>query len=233
MVDRSRRVFSSLAALSLKQMIPLALALIYPVKTGITRSGHTHTHYCSPFSWSKDFHRSLIKPEFTVLSSLIHLHFYDATFAISVMWIFVIVVVDVVCCYLFVYRAVDPLCMSDRHETSEEMFRLPPVSLLRMMPSEEEGSGDSSTSNADPDTESEMGDAEDDSLATPMENSSLTGASNLLYLSDQVRRDGSSGLICDPLWKKMCLNAMDKKVLRCLIKCTDAAHHCMKLQLML
>ena len=82
-------------------------------------------------------------------------------------------------------RAVDPLCMSDRHETSEEMFRLPPVSLLRMPPCDEEVGGDGGV--ADQDTESEMGEGEDEALAPSMEHaSSLAAGSNLLYLSDQV-----------------------------------------------
>ncbi len=81
--------------------------------------------------------------------------------------------------------------MSDRHETSEEMFRLPPISLLRMPPSEEEGSGDSSPSTEDPDTESEMGD--DDSPSNPLDNS-MEANSNLLYLSEQVRIEEGEGL---------------------------------------
>lgn len=81
--------------------------------------------------------------------------------------------------------------MSDRHETSDDMFRLPPVSLLRMPPCEEEGSGEGF--NTDQDTESELGEAEEDSSLVlgplpPMDATSAVPAdSNLLYLSDQVR----------------------------------------------
>lgn len=71
--------------------------------------------------------------------------------------------------------------MSDRHETSEEMFRLPPVSLLRVPPCEEEMGRDGGV--ADQDTESEMGDVEDDTITIDP----LAGPSNVLYLSDQVR----------------------------------------------
>ena len=93
-----------------------------------------------------------------------------------------------------VVRAVDSQCMSDRHETCEEMFRLPPISLLRTFPSEEEGSGEGSPSSADPDTESELGDGEEDSLPAPLENSGLSAAgANLLYLSDQVGGAGVGG----------------------------------------
>ena len=75
--------------------------------------------------------------------------------------------------------------MTDRHETSEEMFRLPPVSLLRMAPYEEEVSVEGHV--AEQDTESEMGEGEDDTLASSLDHTpSLTAGSNLLYLSDQV-----------------------------------------------
>ena len=36
-----------------------------------------------------------------------------------------------------VARPVDPLSMADRHKVAEEMFRLPPVSLLRELPSDD------------------------------------------------------------------------------------------------
>ena len=95
------------------------------------------------------------------------------------------------CCLLLppVPRPVDPMCMSDRHENSEEMFSLPLVSLLRMPPCEEEGSGDGCV--MDQDTESEMGDGEEESSIVlpppPMDaTSSMPTGSNLLYLSDQV-----------------------------------------------
>ncbi len=35
-------------------------------------------------------------------------------------------------------RPVDPLCMSDRHKTAEELFKLPPPSLFRTPPFEDE-----------------------------------------------------------------------------------------------
>ena len=82
--------------------------------------------------------------------------------------------------------------MSDRREASEEMFRLPPVSLLRMPPCEEEASssvGEGFTG-GDQDTESEMGETEEDSslmlVPSGLDSSTGPGASNLLYLSDQV-----------------------------------------------
>ncbi len=90
------------------------------------------------------------------------------------------------------------MCMGDRHETSEEMFRLPPVSLLRMPPCEEEaGSGGEGFLGADQDTESEMGETEEDSslLLVPsgLESSStVPTGSNLLYLSDQVSQINSN-----------------------------------------
>ena len=78
--------------------------------------------------------------------------------------------------------------MSDRREVSDEMFRLPPVSLLRMPPCEDEGSSEGGT--GDQDTESEMGDGEDESsgVLPPMDTggSAIAPESNLLYLSDQV-----------------------------------------------
>lgn len=74
--------------------------------------------------------------------------------------------------------------MSDRHETSDEMFRLPPVSLLRIPSYEEEGEGSAAV---DLDTESEMGEAEDDLRAVPSMDTSSAVPASLLYLSDQVR----------------------------------------------
>ena len=40
-----------------------------------------------------------------------------------------------------VCRPLDPLCMNDRHKVSEDMFRLPPVSLLREPPCEATDTG--------------------------------------------------------------------------------------------
>ncbi len=78
--------------------------------------------------------------------------------------------------------------MADRRETSDDMFGLPPLSLLRTPPCEEEGSGEGSL--VDLDTESEIGDGEDDIVLVPpgMETGgvSINAGSNLLYLSDQV-----------------------------------------------
>ena len=79
--------------------------------------------------------------------------------------------------------------MSDRHEASDDMFRLPPVSLLRMPPNEEEGSGSESCA-ADQDTESEMGEVEEDVHPDPLISSGSAVPANLLYLSDQVRKRG-------------------------------------------
>ena len=79
-------------------------------------------------------------------------------------------------------RPVDPLCMSDRRKTSEELFRRPPVSLLRVPVCEDE--------TLEGDTESEMGDGEEEatSVGAPAHDASSTATtgSNLLYLSDQV-----------------------------------------------
>ena len=105
-----------------------------------------------------------------------------------------------ICC-----RPVDALCMSDRHETSDDMFRLPPVSLLRMPPCEEEAaSSGEGFGGADQDTESEMGETEEEAslLLVPsgIESSSAGHtASNLLYLSDQVGlgRGCHAGLVHD------------------------------------
>ncbi len=81
--------------------------------------------------------------------------------------------------------------MSDRREASEEMFRLPPVSLLRMPPCEEEASSSGGEGFAGGnDTESEMGETEEDAslilVPSGLDSSTVPGASNLLYLSDQV-----------------------------------------------
>lgn len=94
-------------------------------------------------------------------------------------------------------RPVDSLCMTDRHEASEDMFRLPPVSLLRTPPCEEADGGLGAAGGAggagevcvgDQDTESEMGEGEEDP-SDPLlssEDAGSTQAANLLYLSDQV-----------------------------------------------
>jgi hypothetical protein len=80
-------------------------------------------------------------------------------------------------------RPVDPLSMADRHKVTEEMFRLPPVSLLREHPMEdmEQSAGVSGD-------ESEGGDGEEESVAGTMAqdaSSTATIGSNLLYLSDE------------------------------------------------
>lgn len=85
-------------------------------------------------------------------------------------------------------RPVDSMCMSDRHEASDDMFRLPPVSLLRMPLCEEEGTG-AEGGMMDHDTESEMGEGEEDNpdpLMSSEDANSTPVAANLLYLSDQV-----------------------------------------------
>ena len=88
--------------------------------------------------------------------------------------------------------------MSERQETSEDMFRLPPASLLRMPTvSEDEGVGGDGCG-TDQDAESEMGEGEEDTslgLISAMDASSgaVPVGSNLLYLSDQVREGGREG----------------------------------------
>ena len=69
--ERAERVFSSLAPLAVRQLVPMVRAIIQPVRTGMA-------------------------------------------------------------------RPVDPMCMSDRHKTADELFRLPIPSLLRV-PSTEDG----------------------------------------------------------------------------------------------
>lgn len=78
--------------------------------------------------------------------------------------------------------------MSARHESGEEMFRLPPVSLLRMPPCEEEGASGGESCLADQDTESELGESEEDAslLLGSSGLDAVPPGSNLLYLSDQV-----------------------------------------------
>ena len=77
--------------------------------------------------------------------------------------------------------------MSDRRKTGEDIFRLPPASLLRVPTCEDdpvEGGG------VDNDAESEMGDGEEEmtgiGVPTHDASSTATTGSNLLYLSDQV-----------------------------------------------
>ena len=84
-------------------------------------------------------------------------------------------------------KPVDPNCMSDRRKTGEDIFRLPPASLLRVPTCEDdpvEGGG------VDNDAESEMGDGEEEmtgiGVPTHDASSTATTGSNLLYLSDQV-----------------------------------------------
>ena len=97
--------------------------------------------------------------------------------------------------------------MSDRHEASEDMFKLPPVSMLRMPPCEEEagGAGGEGFAGGDQDTESEIGETEEDAslvlVPSGLESSSTGGAaSNLLYLSDQVSlKVSTSQFLCSHL----------------------------------
>ena len=90
-------------------------------------------------------------------------------------------------------KPVDPNCMSDRRKMGEDIFRLPPASLLRVPACEDEpveGAAGGSGGGADHDAESEMGDGEEEmtSMGVPAHDASSTATtgSNLLYLSDQV-----------------------------------------------
>ena len=93
-------------------------------------------------------------------------------------------------------KPVDPNCMSDRRKTGEDIFRLPPASLLRVPVCEDDhveaggGGGTAGGGGVDHDAESEMGDGEEEmtSIGVPAHDASSTATtgSNLLYLSDQV-----------------------------------------------
>ena len=92
-------------------------------------------------------------------------------------------------------KPVDPNCMADRRKTGEEIFRLPPASLLRVPVCEDEpveggGGASGGGGGVDHDAESEMGDGEEEmtSMGVPAHDASSTATtgSNLLYLSDQV-----------------------------------------------
>lgn len=129
LIERASRVFTSLTPLAVKQLVPMARAIILPVVMGIT-------------------------------------------------------------------KPVDPNCMADRRKTGEEIFRLPPASLLRVPVCEDEpveggGGASGGGGGVDHDAESEMGDGEEEmtSMGVPAHDASSTATtgSNLLYLSDQVR----------------------------------------------
>jgi hypothetical protein len=129
LIERASRVFTSLTPLAVRQLVPMARAIILPVVMGIT-------------------------------------------------------------------KPVDPNCMSDRRKTGEEIFRLPPASLLRVPVCEDEpveGGGGAGGGGVDHDAESEMGDGEEEmtSIGVPAHDASSTATtgSNLLYLSDQVGSD--------------------------------------------
>ncbi|CAI8024034.1 E3 ubiquitin-protein ligase UBR5 [Geodia barretti] len=80
-------------------------------------------------------------------------------------------------------RPIDPLSMTDRHKVAEEMFRLPPVSLLREQPMELSEQGGEGVSG----DESEAGDGEESVAGVGGQDASSTATigSNLLYLSDE------------------------------------------------
>lgn len=121
LTERAQKVFTSLTPLAVRQLVPMARAIILPVAMGIS-------------------------------------------------------------------RPVDPNCMSDRRKTGEEIFRLPPVSLLRKREDEPADNGGGGGGGADHDAESEMGDKEEEitSIGVPAHDASSTATtgSNLLYLSD-------------------------------------------------
>ena len=123
MMERASRVFTSLTPLAVRQLVPMARAIILPVVMGIA-------------------------------------------------------------------KPVDSNCMSDRRKTGEDIFRLPPASLLRVPVCEDEPVEGAGGGGVDHDAESEMGDGEEEltSMGVPAidASSTATTGSNLLYLSDQV-----------------------------------------------
>ena len=120
LTERAQRVFDSLTPLAVRQLVPMARAIILPVVMGIAKPA-------------------------------------------------------------------DPNCMSDRRKTGEDIFRLPPASLLRVPVCEDDPV---ESARVDHDAESEMGDGEEEmaSMGVPAHDASSTATtgSNLLYLSDQV-----------------------------------------------
>ena len=87
-------------------------------------------------------------------------------------------------------KPADPACMSDRRKTGDDIFRLPPASMLRVPLCDDEpmegGGGDQA------DSESKMGEGDEElpnigiGLPSHDASSTATTGSNLLYLSDQV-----------------------------------------------
>lgn len=82
--------------------------------------------------------------------------------------------------------------MTNHHEAGEDIFRLPPVSLLRMPPCEEEEAGGEEYV-TDHDTESEMGEEDNSDPLISSVDASSAPVANLLYLSDQVRTRDNVG----------------------------------------
>lgn len=80
-------------------------------------------------------------------------------------------------------KPIDPSCMSDRRKTGDDIFRLPPASMLRVPLCD-----DDPVEGGDHDAESKMGEGEEElpGIGVPAHDASstATAGSNLLYLSD-------------------------------------------------